>query len=89
MDEEFIEVTNRSGAAIDLGGWRFSDGVDFTFPAGTVLSARSSSILPPAVGAPCPGTMSVATTIPAGALMSDATRMWPSASGTVLLKTLA
>jgi hypothetical protein len=36
---EFIELLNSGPAAVDLGGWRVSGGVDCTFPAGTVLGA--------------------------------------------------
>lgn len=38
-DDEFIELYNRSGAAINIGGWRLQDGVSFTFPAGTMIPA--------------------------------------------------
>jgi len=37
--EEWIELFNRSAAAIDLSGWRLSDGIEFTFAPGTVLGA--------------------------------------------------
>lgn len=37
--QEFIEIHNRSGSAVDLTGWRFADGVDYTFPAGTTIAA--------------------------------------------------
>jgi len=37
-DGEYIELYNRSGSLIDLSGWQFSDGVDFTFPVGTTLA---------------------------------------------------
>lgn len=35
---EFIELFNAGGSAVDLSGWRFSAGVDFTFPPGTYLA---------------------------------------------------
>ena len=35
----WIELLNRGSGDIDLSGWRFSDGIRFTFPAGTVLPA--------------------------------------------------
>lgn len=35
---EFVELYNRGGAAVDLGGWRFVDGISFDIPAGTSLS---------------------------------------------------
>ncbi len=31
--EEYLEIYNRGFSAVDLTGWRFTDGVDFTFPA--------------------------------------------------------
>ena len=35
--EEYIELHNPTAAAVDLSGWRFADGVEFTFPASTSL----------------------------------------------------
>ncbi|HNV00303.1 MAG TPA: lamin tail domain-containing protein, partial [Verrucomicrobiota bacterium] len=35
--DEFIELHNRGAQRVDLGGWRFTDGVDFQFPAGTII----------------------------------------------------
>lgn len=37
---EFIELLNPGGLAVDLGGWRFEDAIDYRFPAGTSLPAR-------------------------------------------------
>ena len=34
---EFIELYNAGYGPVDLSRWRFSDGVDFTFPEGTAL----------------------------------------------------
>lgn len=39
VPEELIELHNTGPAAVDLGGWFFSAGVSYTFPAGTVLEA--------------------------------------------------
>jgi hypothetical protein len=38
-NDEFVELYNRSGSAVDLGGWRLQDGVSFTFPSNTVIAA--------------------------------------------------
>lgn len=38
---EFIELFNAGGSAVDLSGWRFSAGVDFTFPQGTSIGPDS------------------------------------------------
>jgi hypothetical protein len=35
--DEFIELHNRSGSAVDLAGWRFESGVTFTFPSGASI----------------------------------------------------
>ena len=35
--EEFVEIHNRKPVAVNLFGWRFTEGIDFTFPEGTVL----------------------------------------------------
>jgi hypothetical protein len=37
-EEEFIELYNRNATdPVNLSGWRFSEGVYYTFPAGTIL----------------------------------------------------
>jgi hypothetical protein len=36
---EFVELANAGSSTVDLSGWYFSDGVNFTFPAGTSLPA--------------------------------------------------
>lgn len=36
-DDEYIELYNRTTQPVDLGHWRFTDGVSFTFPAGTSI----------------------------------------------------
>jgi hypothetical protein len=35
-DQEYIEIRNISARAVNLTGWRFNQGVDFTFPALTL-----------------------------------------------------
>lgn len=37
---EFIELLNRTGVPVDLGGWKLKGGVSFTFPVGTSLAAN-------------------------------------------------
>ncbi len=39
-DYEYIELFNRGDAEVDLGGWQFTAGVDFTFPSGAVLGSQ-------------------------------------------------
>ena len=36
---EYIEIMNRSDQSVDLSGWRFTEGVNFIFPLGTLLAA--------------------------------------------------
>ncbi|MEO8351549.1 MAG: lamin tail domain-containing protein, partial [Chthoniobacteraceae bacterium] len=36
---KWIELHNRSAASVDVGGWKLSDGVGFTFPVGTMIPA--------------------------------------------------
>lgn len=37
--EEFIEIHNTGTGAVDLSGWAFTSGINFTFPSGTTISA--------------------------------------------------
>jgi hypothetical protein len=36
--EEYIELVNTGPTAVDLSGWRFSDGIAYTFPASVTIS---------------------------------------------------
>ena len=38
-DEEWVELYNRGAGPINLSGWAFDDGIDYEFPAGTLLAA--------------------------------------------------
>ncbi len=38
---EFIEIGNDSTTPEDISGWSFVEGIDFTFPAGTILEGRA------------------------------------------------
>lgn len=42
---EFLELHNTGDAAVDLSGWYFSDGVSYTFPAGSSLAAKGDLVL--------------------------------------------
>ncbi|MBI1839869.1 MAG: lamin tail domain-containing protein, partial [Verrucomicrobia bacterium] len=52
--EQWIELYNRSGAQVDLSGWRFTAGVDFQFPQGSLLAAGGYLVV-----AADPGTLSI------------------------------
>jgi len=34
---EWVELHNQNAVDVDLGGWRLTGGIDYTFPAGTVI----------------------------------------------------
>jgi len=34
---EFVELHNAGGKGVDLSGWRFSNGIQYTFPANTTI----------------------------------------------------
>ncbi len=38
---EFIELYNTGPFDVDISGWRFCDGVDYTFPQGTIFPAET------------------------------------------------
>ena len=37
--DEYIELYNKSGAAVDVGGWKIGGNIDYTIPAGTSIAA--------------------------------------------------
>jgi hypothetical protein len=42
---EFVELHNPSGLAVNVGGWRLEDGVDYTIPVGTTIAAGGYLVL--------------------------------------------
>jgi Lamin Tail Domain/CotH kinase protein/Carbohydrate binding domain/Immunoglobulin domain len=38
-DDEYVELFNRGAQGVNLGGWKFVDGISFTFPDNTILPA--------------------------------------------------
>ncbi len=38
-DDEYVELHNKGAAPVDVSGWRFTDGIDYTFPDSTFISA--------------------------------------------------
>ncbi|MBN1672640.1 MAG: lamin tail domain-containing protein [Kiritimatiellae bacterium] len=49
QDEEYIELTNPNAYAVDIGGWRLANAVEFTFRPGTVIRAGHSMYVSPNV----------------------------------------
>lgn len=39
-NDEYVELYNRSDAPVNLGKWKFTSGIGYTFPADTILPAR-------------------------------------------------
>ncbi|HKQ38951.1 MAG TPA: lamin tail domain-containing protein [Verrucomicrobiae bacterium] len=44
-DDEYVELYNRSSAAIDVGGWRFLDGISYTIPNGVMISPNGYLVI--------------------------------------------
>ncbi len=44
-DGEFIELRNKGASAVNVGGWRLDDDVDFTIPANTTIAAGGYLVL--------------------------------------------
>ncbi len=44
-DLEFVEIHNRGPTAVDVGGWHFTEGIDYTFPAGTQLAPGAYAVV--------------------------------------------
>ncbi len=36
--DQYVELFNRGAAVVDLGGWRFTAGINFTFPSQTMIA---------------------------------------------------
>lgn len=43
--DEYIELYNRSAAPVNLGGWRFTAGINFVIPAGTTLAPNGYLVI--------------------------------------------
>jgi len=43
--DEFLELSNASDTSLELGGWRFTQGISYIFGAGTALAPATSLIL--------------------------------------------
>lgn len=50
-DFEFLELANLDTLAVNLAGWSISEGIDFTFPEDSWLSAGAYAVLTTAPGA--------------------------------------
>ncbi len=44
-DEEFVELQNLSSVSVDLSSYRFTNGIDFTFPQGSTIEPGDFAVL--------------------------------------------
>jgi hypothetical protein len=44
-DDQYVELYNRSASAVNLTDWRFTSGVDYTFPTNTILAANAYLVI--------------------------------------------
>ena len=42
---EFVELHNPTANGIDVSGWQFTKGIEFTFPAGTMIAAGGYAVV--------------------------------------------
>ncbi len=45
QDAEWIELHNQMAVNVDISGWKLANGVDFTFPQGTIIQAGTNLII--------------------------------------------
>ncbi len=64
---EYVELTNSGTAPVNLGGWKFTNGIDFTFPDGTVLDAGAYLVVSPSREA----LLAAYPSLPAAAVLGD------------------
>lgn len=53
ITNEYLEIHNTSGTPVDLSGWRFSKGVYFTFPEGTIIPGGEYIVIGRPTPLPC------------------------------------
>lgn len=44
-NDEYLELYNRSGSAVNLGNWKLQGGIGFTFPTNTIIAANSYLVI--------------------------------------------
>ena len=44
-DDQYIELYNRGANAVNIGGWRFTSGINFAFPTNTTLGTNSYLVI--------------------------------------------
>jgi hypothetical protein len=44
-DDQYVELFNRGTNAVDLSGWRFNDGIKFSFPDNTIIAPNGFKVV--------------------------------------------
>lgn len=44
-DDEYVELFNKGASAVNLGGWRFTDGINYRFPSNTIVAASGYLVI--------------------------------------------
>lgn len=44
-DDQYIELFNRGPGTVNVGYWRFTDGIDYTIPAGTTIGSSNYLVI--------------------------------------------
>src|SRR6185436_9462092 len=55
---EWVELHNQNAVDVDLSGWRLTEGIDYTFPTGTIIKGRGYLVV-----AISPGTLAAIASI--------------------------
>jgi hypothetical protein len=66
-DDQYLELYNRGAKAVDLGGWKFTDGIDYTFPSNSVIAADGYLV----VARNAPRLLTLYTNLGGGNLVGD------------------
>ena len=45
QDAEWIELHNQMAVNVDISGWKFTNGVEYTFPQGSIINAGANLII--------------------------------------------
>ncbi len=44
-DDQYVELYNQGTSPVNLSGWKFSDGINFTFPTNTVIATNAYLVI--------------------------------------------
>jgi hypothetical protein len=64
VDREYLELRNVTDADVTLDGWQFSDGINFTFAAGSTILANGYALIVPIDPATFRSTYNIPANVP-------------------------